>query len=60
MNHDATHCADYKKSVCPKSCYRAQLTEELRHIVYLLPTSWANLKGTKMCPKWPRKEDNHG
>ena len=43
MNHDATHCADYKKSKCPKSCYRAQLTEELKHIFYGLPT--------RECPK---------
>ena len=50
MNHDATHCLDYKKS-CPKSCYRAQLTEELKNIYYPLPTSWANFKGTKECPK---------
>jgi hypothetical protein len=51
MNHDATHCADYKKNRCPKTCYRAQLTEELRNIVYLLPTSWSHFEGTKMCPK---------
>ena len=50
MNHDATHCADYKKSKCPKICYRAMLTEELRNIIYVLPTSWAHLKGTKECP----------
>ena len=50
MNHDATHCADYKKSKCPKNCYRAMLTEELRNIVYVLPTSWAYFKGTKECP----------
>lgn len=50
MNHDATHRADYKKSKCPKDCYRAQLTEELRNIYYPLPTSWAYLKGTKECP----------
>ena len=56
MNHDACHCLDYKKPVCPKSCYRAQLTEELRNIAYFLPTSWSNFKGTKMCPKWPTKE----
>lgn len=56
MNHDATHCLDYKKSVCPKSCYRAQLTEDLQNIDYFLPTSWSNFKGTKMCPKWPKKE----
>lgn len=55
MNHDATHCADYQKSKCPPSCYRAQLTEELRHISYTLPTSWANYKGTKECPKWPKE-----
>lgn len=50
MNHDATHCLDYKKS-CPKSCYRARLTEELKRIVYILPVSWCHFKGTKECPK---------
>ena len=50
MNHDATHCADYKKSKCPKNCYRERLTEELRNIIYALPTSWAYFKGTKECP----------
>ena len=50
MNHDATHCLDYKNS-CPKSCYRAQLTEELKNIVYPLPVSWCHFKGTKQCPK---------
>ncbi len=50
MNHDVTHCADYKKSKCPKSCYRAQLTEDLRRRIYLLPTSWAHFKGTRECP----------
>lgn len=49
MNHDATHCADYAKD-CPKSCGIAQLTEDLRRRIYLLPTSWANYKGTKYCP----------
>ena len=57
MNHDATHCADYDPKKCPKTCYRAQLTKELKEIVYLLPTSWSNFKGTKICPKWPNKED---
>lgn len=50
MNHDATHCLDYKKS-CPKSCYRAQLTKELKEIDYTLPVSWMHYKGTKECPK---------
>ncbi len=51
MNHDATHCSDYKKS-CPKSCYRAQLTADLKKIwhLYRLPTSWSHFKGTKECP----------
>lgn len=52
MNHDATHCANYTKG-CPKTCYRAQLTKELKEIVYPLPTSWAYFKGTKECPAWP-------
>ena len=50
MNHDATHCLDYKKS-CPKFCYKAQLTEELKHICYVLPVSWCHFEGTKECPK---------
>ena len=49
MNHDATHCADYKKS-CPQSCYRAQLTAELKEIYYPLPRSWSHFAGTKECP----------
>ena len=52
MNHDATHCADYKISKCPASCYRAKLTKELkeRNDLYYLPISWANFKQTKNCP----------
>lgn len=50
MNHDATHCLDHKRS-CPKSCYRGQLSEELRKIYYPLPTSWAHFDGTKECPR---------
>lgn len=50
MNHDATHCADYDPKKCPKSCYRAMLTKELKEIVYALPVSWSNFKGTSVCP----------
>lgn len=53
MNHDATHCEDYRKYECPKSCYRAQLTQELRDNPYRflrMPISWANFKGTEECP----------
>lgn len=52
MNHDATHCFDYTK-VCPKSCYRAKLTEDLYSQIYQLPTSWAHFRGTKECPRAP-------
>lgn len=55
MNHDATHCADYRCNICPKSCYRAKLTEELRNIPYFLPTSWSHFKGTEECPKWNKE-----
>lgn len=58
MNHDATHCADYKKHKCPRKCYRAQLTQELRdrHDLYYLSVSWANFKQTKECPRRERSK----
>lgn len=61
MNHDATHCADYKKSECPKSCYRAQLTQELRETPrwIWLPISWAHFEGTQYCAK-TNKGEQHG
>lgn len=52
MNHDATHCADYRNGKCPKKCYLAQLTQDLRDDPYRflrLPVSWANFKETKEC-----------
>ena len=57
MNHDATHCLDYR-SYCPKKCYRAQLTEDLKHrndLVWL-PVSWMHLLGTAECERKVRKE----
>ena len=56
MNHDATHCFDYDPKICPKSCYRAELTEDLKHISYGMPTSWSHFKNTVYCPRWPNKE----
>ena len=61
MNHDATHCDDYKVNECPKKCYRAQLTQDLRerqHDLCYLPISWANFKGTKECPIAKKVSDN--
>ena len=60
MNHDATHCADYLKSKCPRSCYRAQLTQHLNdnYLLYAFtPTSWAHFEETEECPL-NRKEVN--
>ena len=54
MNHDATHCLDWSEE-CPKKCYRAMLTEELKRIYYPLPVSWAHFDGTRECEK--RRED---
>lgn len=48
MNHDYTHCADYKQ-FCPKSCFRAQLVKDLKQIPYPLPVSWMHLEGTDEC-----------
>ena len=58
MNHDATHCTDYSKSRCPKSCYRAQLTQELFDNwsrFRFFPVSWANFRRSEECPL--RKEE---
>ena len=59
MNHDATHCADYT-TACPKSCYRAELTADLRKRIDLLwlPMSFAHFKGTEECPKYPRRAED--
>lgn len=51
MNHDYTHCIDYElnKDRCPKSCFRRELTEDLKE--HPLPyTSWMHFAGTKDCP----------
>ena len=51
MNHDATHCADWRES-CPKDCRRGLLTEDLkrRHDLTAIPMSWAEFRGTAYCP----------
>lgn len=53
MNHDFTHCLDYQKDKCPKKCFRAELTEDLKHRPDLwgLFFSWANFLGEKECPR---------
>lgn len=58
MNHDATHCADWNKRTCPKSCYRAALTEDLKQRFDLawMPISWSHFAGTVEC----RRKDGDG
>lgn len=58
MNHDATHCLDYKEA-CSKVCYRARLTADLQQRGDLqgLPMSWAHFKGTDECLIWPKKKE---
>lgn len=53
MNHDATHCLDYRAGQCPKKCWRAELTENLKHRPDLvwLDVSWAHLAETEECQK---------
>lgn len=53
MNHDATHCADFKVG-CPMNCYRAQLTADLqaRWVEFIgTPVSWSRFEGTEECKK---------
>jgi len=49
INHDYTHCLDYKKDLCPKTCFRAQLSEDLAKNPHKY-LSWSNLKGSALCP----------
>lgn len=55
MNYDATHYADYT-TACPKSCYIAKLTEDLRRRtdLFWLPMSLAHFKETKECPNYTK------
>ena len=54
MNHDQEHCADFRKSRCPKRCFRARLTRELFERKAQgefdgIPMSFAHLRGTAEC-----------
>lgn len=51
MNHDYAHCADYKKEICPKECFRGELVRDLNRVpIQRLIASWVNFKGTEECP----------
>lgn len=46
MNHDYAHCANMTDE-CPKSCFRAQLTRDLKEGMVV---SFMSMKNTDMCP----------
>ena len=52
MNHDYAHCLDFSNS-CPKDCFRAQLTRDLKRRIDLggIPLTWMRFKGTEECKK---------
>ena len=51
MNHDYCHCLDYDPTVCPKTCFRAQLVEDYRKRsdMHDIPVTWAKLRNTPYC-----------
>ena len=50
MNHDYAHCADYKKGICPKECFRGELVRDLNRVPYMRAiVSWMAFKGTEEC-----------
>lgn len=60
MNHDACHCSDYKKDICPEDCRRAKLTQDLKDHwseYEEIPMSFAHLKGSVYCIKWPEGKE---
>ena len=46
MNHDYSHCSDYKHGVCPLECFRGMLVRDLDSRTYV---SWISFKGTDEC-----------
>lgn len=53
MNHDVAHCFDYDKKKCPKSCFRAQITQEYFEMKAAgrvdFFTTWTHFKDTQYC-----------
>ena len=53
MNHDVAHCFDYDENSCPKSCFRAEVTQDYRELQAAgkvdFHTSWMYFKGTQYC-----------
>ena len=57
MNHDYAHCLNFRDD-CPKECFRAQLSRDLRKYPYPgFFIIWANLKGTEECMRKGDKDE---
>ncbi len=57
MNHDVTHCANYKID-CSKECYRAQVTKDLLKNYSNKIVSWAHFEGTDECMREINRKGN--
>ena len=59
MIHDATHCSDYNKKICPKECYKGRLVEDLNQHKMFDPSclSWAYFRETDACPLHEAESD---
>lgn len=62
MNHDACHCFDYDESICPKDCYRAELTQDYRDLkskgLIDFFTSWSHFYGSQYCKRVKEGDEN--
>lgn len=57
MNHYYVHCLNFRDN-CPKKCFRAQLSRDLRKHPHLgIPIDWMNLEGTEECLRKGEKDE---
>ena len=54
---DFCHCLDWDPNICPKSCFRAALTKDLKEMdpPYEWPVAYASFKGKEECEKKEEK-----
>lgn len=59
FDHDYTYCSDYDIEKCPKTCFRAEVTQEFRDELknagdswgtISVLASWSHFKNTEQCP----------
>lgn len=57
---DFCHCSDYNSDICPKECFRARLTKELKEAdpPYPYPVSMANFRHSGYCPLHEMETEN--